>query len=145
MFLTTPQQHGEAFSNAKPLAYTVTATLRIEARASQPAMANDEGAALLLQQLEQLRDQILACVINYPPLLLQVQNIPHFDVTFPPGPDNTTDHMGSVVVEVELEFIQGACEFYQLTGTPIDLIAVTVQEPAGTVEPMFSIPAPSFT
>jgi hypothetical protein len=144
MFLTTPKQGGPSFGNNKPMAYTVTATLRIEGRASQPAAANDLGAAILLFELERMRDQILACVINYPPLLLVVQNIPHFDVTFPPGPENTTNHMGSVVVEIDLEFIQGAHEFYHLIGTPIDGFDVGVQEPPGTVEPGFSITFPPF-
>ncbi len=144
MFLTTPKQGGQSFGNNKPMAYTVTATLRIEARTSQPASANDGGAMLLLVELERMRDQILACVINYPPLLLEVQNIPHFDVTFPPGPDNTEAHMGSVVVDIDLEFVQGAHEFYKLVGTPLDGFDVGVKEPPGTVEPGFSITFPPF-
>jgi hypothetical protein len=144
MFLTTPKQGGPSFGNSKPMAYTVTATLRVEARASTPASANDGGATELLAELEAMRDQILGCVINYPPLLSLVQGMPRFDVTFPPGPDNTTDHMGSVVVEIDLEFVQGPHEFYRLIGTPLEGFDAAVQEPPGTVQPGFSITFPPF-
>ncbi|NYH21388.1 ATP-binding protein [Paraburkholderia bryophila] len=142
LFVTVDDEDGQSFGRSGSPAFTVTATLRVEARAESPGAASDAGAAALRVQLETLRDQIKAAVINYSGLMPLLQQFPFFRTRFVPGPPEAEQHVGSAVVEIGMEFVQGPEAFYQASGTPLQGIDVTVVEPEGTTEPYFSIDLP---
>ncbi len=142
LFLTTPDEHGESFGRHGAPAFTVTATLRVEARAEEPALPGDAGAARLLVDLEALRDSIKACVINYPPLMSELQQFSYVKSTIVPASKEAADHIGAVVIELGLEFVQGPADFFQPPTTPLEGIDITVKEPDGTQQPGLTIDLP---
>lgn len=142
MFLTTPDEDGESWGRNSAPAFTVTATLRIEARVEEKAVAGDQGAAALLVDLERLREQIKTAVINYGPLMELLQQFSFFRTRIVAGPEQAEQHIGSIVVEIGLEFVQGPRDFRPVPSTPLDTITGTVVEPEGTTEPFFSITLP---
>lgn len=142
LFLTTPLETGESYGRGGAPAFTVTATLRIEGRAEELALPNDAGAAKLLVDLEALRDGIKACVINFTPLMNELQQFSFFKSTVVPAPKEAADHIGAAIVEIGLEFVQGPHEFYQPLVVPLTGIDLTVKEPDGTQQPGLTIDLP---
>ncbi|MDN7998050.1 hypothetical protein QZN00_12920 [Burkholderia multivorans] len=142
IFVRVDEEDGESFGRHGPPAFTVTATLRIEARASAPGAADDAGAAQLLVALEGLREQIKAAVINYPPLMSLLSQFPFFRTRIVRQADDAHDHLGAVVVEVGMEFVQGPEDFYQPPAVPLESVDLTVQMPNGTTEPGLTIDLP---
>lgn len=143
LFVTIEQEDGDSFGRNAAPAFTVTATLRVEARAENFGMANDAGAALVLEQLETLREQIKAAVINQSDIMPLLQQFPFFRSHVVRGPADGEQHMASLVVDIGMEFVQGPEHFFQPTSTPLEGFDMTVQEPVGTVEPGFSITFPN--
>jgi hypothetical protein len=138
---------GESWGPDGEPSFTVTTTLRVIARVQEPAELADAGALTVALELEKLRDQIKAAIISNPTLRgpnAPIQEFSHFRCS-PHTTANGEQPIGEMVVEIDMIFVQTAgADFYQVQSTPIDGFDVTVQEPSGTVQPVFSIPAPPF-
>lgn len=137
---------GESWGSNGPPSFDVTTTLRVIARVQEPADLMDAGAANVAEDLETLRDQIKAAIINNPTLLGPggpIQQFAHFRC-MPHTTAAGEQPIGEMVVEIDMVFVQSYEDFYQVQSTTIQGFDVTVEEPAGTVEPVFSIPAPPF-
>lgn len=141
LFVTTPDEDAEGHGPNGAPQFTVTATLRVVARVVAPASANDQGAAVVYAQLETLRDQIKVAVINYSGLMPLLQQFPFYRTRMSVQAEGE-QHTGEVVVDIGLQFYQGADDFQVATGQPIEGVDMQVQEPAGTVQPGFSIDFP---
>lgn len=86
LFVSMPlDEDGESFGRNGAPAFTVSCSLIVEARASALARADDGGALDLVGQLETLRDQVKRAVINYGPLMSQIQQFAFFKVRENPG------------------------------------------------------------
>lgn len=142
IFVRVDDEDGKSFGPHGPPAFTVTATLRVEARASASALPNDAGAGQLLASLETLRDQIKAAVINYPALMSMISQFSAFRTRIVREADEAADHLGAAVVEIDMEFVQGWDEFYQPPVVPLDGIDATYQMPNGTTEPGLTLNLP---
>ncbi|MEK6369042.1 MAG: hypothetical protein V4803_22430 [Burkholderia gladioli] len=141
LFVSIPlDEDGESFGRNGAPAFTVSCSLIVEARASALARADDGGALDLVDQLETLRDQVKRAVINYGPLMSQIQQYAFFKVRGKPGPGEAGEHVGGVEIEIGLEFVQDASDFRLSDPPPLEGIGVTVAMPQGTVAPTFSIP-----
>ncbi|WP_429497029.1 hypothetical protein ACQUFY_10775 [Robbsia andropogonis] len=143
LFVTMPlSEQGESFGRNGAPAFTVTASLMVEARVAAPGGDDDLGAEIVYQKLCALRDQIKRAVINYGPLMSQLQQFPFFKVEEKDAPGDSRLHIGAILVEIGMEFVQSAEDFYQPQTAPLQGFDVTVQQPEGTVEPIFSIDLP---
>lgn len=131
LIVTTDDEDGDSHGRNGPPQFTVTATLRVIARVEQAAEDDDLGATLVLAELETLRDQVKTAVINYPALMVELQQFSFFRARMrTTGKEDTALHQGEVVVEIGLEFYQGPEDFYQ--------VAVSDSTPEFTAN--FSVP-----
>ena len=138
-------ENGESWGPNGAPSFNVTTTLRVIARVQEPADLMDEGAANVAQDLETLRDQIKAAVINNPTLIgpgAPIQQFSHFRC-MPHTTANGEQPIGEMVVEIDMVFLQSYEDFYQIVSTPLEGIDAAVQMPPGTTEPGFSINFPS--
>lgn len=143
LFVSMPlDEDGESFGRNGAPAFTVSCSLIVEARASALAVPDDGGALDLVGQLEALRDQVKRAVINYGPLMSQIQQYAFFKVRGTPGPGDAGEHVGGVEIEIGLEFVQDASDFRQSNPPALEAIGGSVVMPEGTVQPTFSIPFP---
>lgn len=141
LLVQTPDEDGEGWGPNGAPAFTVTTKLRVTARAQAAAQSNDQAAVVVEEQLEDMREQIKAAVINYPPLMSLLQQYPYFRSTINVSGEGS-EPIGELVIDIGLEFVQGPSDFYQPVLTPLQGIDVTVQEPDGTTEPGLTINLP---
>jgi hypothetical protein len=141
LLVQTPDEDGESWGRHGPPAFTVTTRLRVTARAQAAAQTNDQAAVIVEEQLEDMREQIKAALINYPPLMSLLQQYPYFRSTINVSGEGS-EPIGELVIDIGLEFVQGPRDFYQPQLTPLEGVDVTVQEPDGTTEPGLTINLP---
>ncbi|MDX3878127.1 MAG: hypothetical protein QHC81_06490 [Achromobacter sp.] len=142
LFVRTNDEDGVSFGRSGAPAFTVTSALVVEARADHPGEPDDAGAAALLVKLESLRDQIKAAVINYPPLMRELNQFSYFRTRIAPGPEDAGHHLGSVLVELGLEFVQGPEDFFPVPTNPLEGVDTRIQMPDGTAVPGVDIDLP---
>jgi hypothetical protein len=141
LFVTTPDEDAEGLGRNGPPQFNVTATLRVVARVEQISQPSDQGAAVAYAALETLRDQIKVALINYPPLMSLLQQLPFYRTRMSVEAAGE-QHLGEVVVDIGLEFYQGPEDFYAIPVVPLQGVDVTVQMPDGTTEPGLTINLP---
>lgn len=141
LLVQTPDEDGESWGPNSAPAFTVTTKLRVTARAQASAQTDDQAAVIVEEQLENLREQIKAALINYPPLMSLLQRYPYFRSTIDVSGVGS-EPIGEMVLDIGLEFVQGPHDFYQPPVTPLEGIDLTVQEPDGTTEPGLTINLP---
>jgi hypothetical protein len=141
LFVTTPDEDAESLGRNGAPQFTVTATLRVVARIEQMSLPNDMGAAAAYAALETLRDQIKVAVINYTPLMQQLQQFPYYRTRMDVKAEGE-QHLGEVVIDIGLEFYQGPEDFYPIPVVPLKGVDITVEEPDGTTEPGLTINLP---
>ena len=93
--------------------FTVNATLKVCARTEVSALPDGQSAALLLQQLAQLSQQIQVALVNNPVLMGQLQQFPfiHTEMSITP---NGNKELGEVEVSIGMEFLQVPEDFFPL-------------------------------
>ncbi|KFX64261.1 hypothetical protein KBK24_0121745 [Burkholderia sp. K24] len=141
LLVQTPDEDGQSWGPHGPPAFTVTTTLRVTARAQAAAQTDDQAAAIVEEQLESLREQIKAALINYPPLMSLLQQYPFFRSTLQPSGEGQSP-IGQLVLDIGLEYVQGPRDFYLPAVVPLQGIDVVVQEPDGTAQPGLTINLP---
>ena len=141
LLVQTPDEDGQSWGPHGPPAFTVTTTLRVTARAQSAAQTDDQAAAIVEEQLETLREQIKAALINYPPLMSLLQQYPFFRSTLQPSGEGQSP-IGQLVLDIGLEYVQGPHDFYLPAVVPLQGIDVVVQEPDGTTQPGLTINLP---
>lgn len=140
-------EHGESWGDVGAPAFNVTTTLRVLARVQEPAdfASVDAGSEAVALELETLRDQIKAAIINNPALRggpgAPVQEFSGFrcQTTLT---EEGEQPLGQMMVEIDMVIVQGPDDFFQIPSTPFEGPSLSVQEPAGTVQPGFSITLP---
>jgi len=142
LFIRTNDEDGVSFGRNGAPAFTVTSILTVEGRAENRAEPNDAGAAALQVKLEALRDQIKAAIINYPPLMRELNQFSHFRTRIVAGPEDAGAHLGGVLVELGLEFVQGPEDFFPVPTVPLEGVDVRYQVPDGATEPGLEIDLP---
>ncbi|HDR9065481.1 TPA: hypothetical protein ACU967_002238 [Burkholderia contaminans] len=135
LIVTTDDEDGDGLGRNGPPQFNVTATLKVVGRVEHEAQNDDVGAALCYADLEAIRDQVKASVINYPALMSQLQQFSFFRARMQVGGrEDSAFHQGQVVVEIGMEFFQGPDDFYQPTTVPLQEVDLTITEPDGTQE-----------
>lgn len=137
----TPKEDGESWGRNGSPAFTVTTTLRVVGRCQTAAQADDQGAVVVLEQLEELRMQVKAALINYPPLMAQLQQFSFFRSEIQTSGDGERP-IGEIVIDIGLEFVQTAEDFYPVPTVPLTGVDVRIQEPDGTTVPGLTIDLP---
>lgn len=133
LIVVTDDEDGESLGRNGPPQFNVTSTLKVLGRVEQAAQDDDVGAALVYGALETLRDQIKAAVINYTPLMSQLQQFSFFRARMQVGgKEDAAQHQGQVVVEIGMEFFQGPDDFNQPTLVAFEEVDLTISEPDGT-------------
>lgn len=141
LLVQTPDENGEGWGRQGPPAFTVTTTLRVTARAQVAALANDAAAAAVEEQLEIMREQIKAALINYPPIMSLLQQFPAFRSTIN-VPREGQSPIGELTLDLEMEHVQGPDDFYQPAAVPLQGVDMTIEMPNGTTEPGLTINLP---
>jgi hypothetical protein len=150
IYCKVPTEEKHSLSRNGGPDFTVTATLKVCARTEVAALPNGQSAAVLLQQLAQLSQQIQVALVNNPVLMGQVQQVPfiHTEMAITA---NGNKELGEVEVSIGLEFYQGPEDFFPLPVTPLESMGLTtdlinVFDPSATyVDPLFpaaATPAP---
>jgi hypothetical protein len=139
-------EHGESWGDVGAPAFNVTTTLRVLARVQEPGdfESVDAGSEAVALSLEVLRDQIKAAIINNPALRgmgAPVQEFTGFRCQTTLTAEGEQP-LGQMMVEIDMVIVQGPDDFFQIPSTPFEGPNLTVQEPAGTVQPGFSITLP---
>jgi len=141
LLVQTPDEDGQSWGPHGAPAFTVTTTLRVSARAQAAALTNDQAAPVVEEQLELLREQIKAALVNYPPLMSLLQQYPFFRSTLNVSGEGS-EPIGQLILDLGLEFVQGPHDFYQPAAIPLQGVDLTVQEPDGTTAPGLTINLP---
>lgn len=142
IYCKTPTEEKESASRNGAPFFTVTATLKIEARAEVGAMPNGQSAALLERQLATLCQQIQVALVNNPDLMGELQQVP-FIRTEMNMTREANKELGEIEVAIGLEFVQGPEDFFELPTWDLDSVAITadlanVYDATGTyVDPTF--------
>lgn len=133
LIVTTDDEDGEGLGRNGAPQFNVTATLRVVARVEASAEDDDLGAAECYAQLETLRDQIKAAVINYPALMRELQQFSSFRSRMQVGgKEDSAFHQGQLVVEVGMEFYQGPDDFYQPPTSALEIVSAGMTVADGT-------------
>ncbi len=88
-----------------------------------------------------MREQIKTALINYPPIMSLLSQFPSFRSTIHVPRDGQSP-IGELVLDIEMEHVQGPEDFYQVPTDPLIEVDVTVQMPDGTTEPGLTIELP---
>ena len=135
LLISTPREDGDSLGRNTPQ-FTVTTTVRIEARVQAPATDSDAAATTLLDTLQAMREQVKQAVINSPSIMPLLQQFPFYrsEITTDPSGDQ---HLGQLVLELGMEFYQGPEDFYPIVTTQIDefgihVDSINVFDPSGT-------------
>ncbi|KAF1041303.1 MAG: hypothetical protein GAK35_03393 [Herbaspirillum frisingense] len=122
LVVTAPEEEGESTGPHGAPTFKVTTTLHVHARVERAAGDNDIGAIQAQADLEVMREQIKAALINYTPLMRNLQQYPFFRSQMQVGVSDTDTamHQGSLQLQLGMEFIQGPQDFYQPPATPLE-------------------------
>jgi len=143
LIVTTADEDGDSLGRNGPPKFNVTATLRVIARVEREAEDDDLGAAAVLADLEVLRDQIKTAVINYPALMIELQQFSSFRARMQTsGKEDSAFHQGEVVVDIGLEFFQGPDDFYQAPTVAFETFNSSISVPDGTTAPGLTLTLP---
>jgi len=133
LVVTAPEEDGESSGRHGAPLFTVTATLHVQARVQRPAGNDDIGAILAQADLELMREQIKSALINYTPLMRQLQHYPFFRSQMQVGTaEDSAMHQGSLHLQLGMEFVQGPDSFYQPPATPLEGIDARVPAVPGS-------------
>lgn len=141
LLVQTPDENGESWGRQGAPAFTVTTTLRVTARAQAAALADDAAAANVEEQLELMREQVKAALINYPPIMSLLQQYPGFRSSINVPRDGQSP-IGELVLDLDMEHVQGPEDFFQPPIVPLEGVDLTYQMPDGTTEPGLTINLP---
>ena len=141
-----PKERNESMGRNAPL-FTVTSTIEIVAKTKSPALVGDAGSAVALAALEVIKAQIESALINNPAVwavpgdAYGAQRIQQFTSVESEMSTSSEGEMpiAELVMHIEVEFVQGPEDFYQIPFDPLTGFDAGVEMPAGTVEPGFSI------
>jgi hypothetical protein len=135
VLVSAPEEDGASLGRNAPQ-FTVTTTVRIEARRQLPATASDAAAASLMDGLQAMREQVKQAVINSPDLTKITQQYPFFRsrITTDPSGD---EHLGQMVMDLGVEFYQGPEDFWpiplaDITEMDIHVDSINIMDPGGT-------------
>jgi hypothetical protein len=124
IYCKTPTEEKESLSRNGPPQFTVTATLKVEARMQVGALPNGQSAALLEQKLDQMSQQIQVALINNPTLMGSVQRFAFIRTEMATNSTGNQE-LGEVEVAIGLEFYQGPEDFYPLPAIPLEQMHIT--------------------
>jgi hypothetical protein len=143
ILVRAPRERKHSLGKNAPL-FEVTTTVEIIARTSAGALVGDAGSAQALAAAEQLKQQIEVALINNTSLWVNPdgsQVIEQFESV--ESEITTTSEgempMAELQMRMEIQFVQSPADFYPIPSTPLQQLSGTVVQPAGTVEPQFSI------
>jgi len=134
LVVTAPDEDGESTGRHGAPTFTVITTLHVHARVQRPAGRDDVGAVQAQSDLELLREQIKAALINFTPLMRLLQHYPFFRSQIQVGAsDGDTDkHLGSLQLQLGMEYIQGPGDFYNPPATPLEGVDTRVPSAEGS-------------
>lgn len=115
LYLHTPEEDMESLGRNGAPQFTVTATLRIDARVEVKSLPNNGGAARAILELESIARQIKRALINNPALMSRLQQFPFIRTEMRDDAEGATE-IAEMVMHVAMEFYQGPEEFYPLEG-----------------------------
>jgi hypothetical protein len=141
VLVSAPDEVGESLGRNAPQ-FTVTTTVRIEARMQTTPMDSDAAASTLMAGLQAMRDEVKRAVINSYDLTKITQQYPFFRsrITTDPSGDQ---HLGQMVMELGMEFYQGPEDFFPITPVAIDEIGIHVDS-INVFDPSGTYPNPPF-
>lgn len=116
--------------------FTTTATITMVARLDALMKVNDQSSYEVEQALERLKQQIEMAVINYPPLMVLLQQMPFTRADIDVNSEGNKV-FGELKLQIGMEFYEGPENFYPITGDAIEEVTVTadlvnVADPSGT-------------
>lgn len=136
IFVTSPSEDRESLGRHSAQQFTTTSTIKISARVTVPALANDAGAAQAQVALEALKLQIDQALVNNPAITQLIQQIPFMRSEIDVNSDGDQP-LGELVMQIGYEFYEGPEDFYPIDGVPLEEITVdadlvNVFDPSGT-------------
>jgi hypothetical protein len=146
ILVRAPRERKHSLGKNAPL-FSVTTTVEIFAKTVSTAAVGDEGSAVALAAAEKLKAQIEVALINNTSLWVDSNGVQIIEQFASVESEISTSSdgewpMAELQMRMEIEFTQGPDDFYPIVGVPLAGIDTQVQEPAGTVQPGFSIDFP---
>lgn len=136
LIVRAPREEKESLGRGQPQ-FTVTATIQITGRIQVAANRADVQDLAAEQALERLETQVLAAVINYPPLMAMLQQFAFVRTRTGFSADGE-QHLAEVIIEVGMEFYQGPEDFYRVAASPFTL--ARINDPAVFTDAAFAFP-----
>ncbi|OAT41360.1 putative ATP-binding protein [Hafnia paralvei ATCC 29927] len=134
LLIQTPFDEKQSMGRNAPQ-FTSVATVRISGRVEAFDGEIDDGAVRAEAALEELREQVERAVINSYELTRQTQQFKHVRSVIDVNAAGE-GHTGQLTYEIDIEYFQGPEDFFPITATPINEMAITVAMPDGTTEPV---------
>ncbi|MBB4863349.1 hypothetical protein HNP46_002196 [Pseudomonas nitritireducens] len=142
LYLHAPTEDMESLGRNGAPQFTVTVTIRISARVAVKHQPNNAGAVAAQVALEQLQEQIKRAVINYTPLMRQLQQFPFVRSEFKENGDGG-DEVAELVVDIGMEFYQGPEDFCPVDLDELQQLTIT-DDLTNVVDPTGTYPNPPF-
>jgi hypothetical protein len=136
LLISAPRERKESLGRNAPK-FTVVTTVRVSARASSAASADDGNAGVVQATLWAMQRQIEVAIINAYTVQLPIQQILSVEsqLTFDSSGEK---HLGELLIDLDLEFYQGTNDFAPIPSAPLELVGVTFTDfpPTGATIPL---------
>ncbi|WP_234407526.1 phage tail protein [Pseudomonas bohemica] len=124
LFLQSPIEDMESLGRNGAPQFTVTTTLVISARVEVKTLPRNAGAAQATLELEQIQNQIKIALINYSPLMSQLQQYPFIRSEISVSSEGESE-LAELVMQIGLEFYQGPEDFYPVPTTALEQMDIS--------------------
>lgn len=138
LIVQTPFDHKRSLGRNVPQFNTVT-TVRVTGRVEEFDGEDDLGGATKAElKLEKLREQIERAVINSYQLTRQIQQFLEVRSQINISAEGE-GHLAQLLMDLDIEYYQGAEDFYPIEADPLSAIDINIQQPDGTPQHHISI------
>lgn len=138
LLVQTPYEEKQSMGRNAPQ-FTTFTTIRISGRVEEFDGEELDGAIRAEALLETLREQLDQTVVNSYELTRKIQQFKSIRSAINVNAAGD-GHAGQLTYEIDVEYFQGPDDFFPVTPTPIDEMAITIAMPDGTTEPVVVVP-----
>ena len=105
--------------------YTSISRIPLTARVTAPSGDNDAGAGVVRYALGLMREKIKRAVINYTPLMTQIQQITQINSQMKSGASESRQHVGELTMLFSVEHYRGTEDFNDVSGVSLNEIDIS--------------------
>ena len=135
VILVRPQRESKESLGRNQPQFNTTSTVRISARTDATGAADDASAGVVETALWLMQRQIEVCLVNATADTLPIEQFARVETDINLNADGEKQ-AGELLMDFDLEFYQGADDFYPVTGPALEELAVATPLPTQATTPV---------